>query len=72
MPQQNDDSNYLEVWQEESWTAHGGQPDFAVTPMYVDVCVFVDGKHLYPGTDCPHYNGIDDSEFKRGWTVLNN
>ena len=32
-------------------------------PMMVDRCVFVDGEHVYQGTDCPH----EDEEV--GWTV---
>lgn len=71
-PQFNDDSDYENAWLEESWTAHGGQPVGYIPPMYTDICVFVDGEHVYMGEGCPHQDGGDDIEFPPGWTVLNN
>lgn len=39
--------------------------------MYVSACVFLDGKHVLPGPDCPH--GPDKNELgediQPGWTV---
>jgi hypothetical protein len=54
------------AWQEESWSAHGGQSAPWHLPMEVDRCVYVDGKHVYAGPDCPHDRPED---FDPGWTV---
>lgn len=68
------------AWAEESWSFHGGTtvPSSELgmfndeLPYIISTCQYVDGVHVRPGTDCPHYNGVDDSEFEPGWTVLNN
>jgi len=62
-----------DVWIEESWTAHGGTHVPQHIPMEVDRCVYVDGKHVYSGPDCPHdgYNRDDPLDLEPGWTVLN-
>jgi hypothetical protein len=42
--------------------------------MYTSRCVFVDGQHVYSGTDCPH-NLEEDEEGpvkEPGWTVQQN
>lgn len=61
-----------DAWREESWTAHGGQHVSNDPHMHVDTCIYYEGEHVYAGQYCPHYNGVDDSEQQRGWTVLSN
>jgi len=61
-----------DAWQEESWTAHGGThvPYEYFHPQAVSTCVYEDGQHVASGYHCPHYNGLDESGLKPGWTVL--
>lgn len=56
-----------DVWREESWTAHTASEVPYHLPMEVSTCVYVNGKHVYPGPDCPHY---EFNDFNPGWTVL--
>lgn len=39
--------------------------------MYVDKCVFFDGFHVYPDSDCPHTRQSDEEGpvVPTGWTV---
>jgi len=61
------------VWEEESWTANTGQPVGYEPYLFVDVCQFVDGKHVFAGYYCPHkVDGSEETEFPAGWTVNNN
>lgn len=54
------------VWEEESWTFHGGTQAGYYLPIEVDSCVYVDGEHVYAGYACPH-NQPEDID--PGWTV---
>lgn len=71
-PQFNDDSDYEAAWAEESWTAHGGTPPDWEPHIYIDVCQFVDGVHVYAGYYCSHLDdNSEDGEIPTGWTVQN-
>lgn len=72
MPQFNSDSEFEEVWQDESWTAHSGGHFQEDIHIYTDWCEYVDGIHVYGGRHCPHYNGVDEFATEPGWTVLDN
>lgn len=39
--------------------------------MYVDKCVYFDGFHVYPESDCPHTRTTDEEGpvMQTGWTV---
>lgn len=57
------DSDYEEVWQEESWSFHQGRHVDYEPHIYVDYCEYLDGVH-HPGYHCPHGDEEDP-----GWTV---
>lgn len=56
-----------DVWREESWSFHGGSHVEQYLPIDISSpCVYVDGKHVQAGYDCPHDQPED---LDPGWTV---
>lgn len=62
---------HIQAWNEETGFAHRKPNYVQEVPMQVDNCVYVDGKHVYAGPDCPHNNTTDETGFVMpdGWTV---
>lgn len=62
-----------DVWREESRVSFNGIQAQPFISAAVSTCVYLDGVHVIPGSDCPHssYNDITD-EYEPGWTVLDN
>lgn len=42
--------------------------------MYTSNCIYIDGQHVYPGTDCPHNQEEDEQGPipETGWTIQQN